>query len=77
MSIFVAISQSDLYIQVKPVVEVSTPEEMSETKADIKGREMFVTQGKQSEDVHKALIPPGCYNTEKYINKQQKQHQVN
>lgn len=47
-----------LYIQVKSVVEVSTPEEMGEAQADVKGTKLFVTQRKQSEDVHKVLVPP-------------------
>lgn len=49
---------SDLHIQVESVVEVSTPEEMSEAQADVKRTELFFTQREQSEDVHKVLIPP-------------------
>lgn len=52
-------SGSDLNIQVKPVVEVSAPEEVGEAQADIKAMKRFVTQRKKSEDVHKVLVPPG------------------
>ena len=49
---------SDLYVQVQPVVEVSTPEEVREAQADVKGAKLFVAQRKQSEDVNKVLVPP-------------------
>lgn len=50
--------RSDLHIQVESVVEVSTPEEMGEAQADVKGTKLFFTQREQSEDVHKVLVPP-------------------
>lgn len=49
---------SNLYIQVQSVVEVSTPEEMCEAQADVKGTELPLTQGQQSEDVRTVLVPP-------------------
>lgn len=52
--------KSDLYIQVESVVEISTPEEMGEAQADVKGTELFLTQREQSEDVYKVLVPPEC-----------------
>lgn len=55
--------QDVLYVQVEPVVEVSTPEEMSETQADVKRSKLFVTQRKQSEDIHKILVPPEDFLT--------------
>lgn len=48
---------ANLYVQVESVVEISTPEEMGEAHADVKGAVLF-TQAEQSEDVHKVLIPP-------------------
>lgn len=48
---------ANLYFQIKSVVEISTPEEMGEAQADVKGA-VFFTQAEQSEDVHEVLIPP-------------------
>lgn len=55
---------ANLYIQIESVVEISTPEEMGEAQADVKGA-VFVTQAEQSEDVHKALIPPKYHMSSK------------
>lgn len=50
--------QPHLHIQVQSVVQVSTPEEVREAQADVKGAQLFVAQRKQSEDVNKVLVPP-------------------
>lgn len=50
--------KTDLYVQVESVVEVSTPEEMGEVQAEVKGPELFVPQREQPENVHKVLVPP-------------------
>lgn len=53
------LSGADLHVEVEPVVEVSTPEEMGEAQAEVK-RAVLFTQAKQPEDVHTVLVPPGC-----------------
>lgn len=50
--------RADLHVQVKPVVEVSTPEKMAEAQADVK-RAVLLAQTEQPEDVNKVLVPPG------------------
>lgn len=55
--------QNVLYVQVQSVVEVSTPEEVSEAQADVKGAKLFVAQRKQSEDVNEVLVPPKHFLT--------------
>lgn len=48
---------ANLYVQIESVVEISTPKEVGEAQADVKGA-VFLTQAEQSEDVQKVLIPP-------------------
>lgn len=55
---FLRLSDADLHVEVEPVVEVSTPEEMGEAQAEVK-RAVLFTQTEQPEDVHKVLVPPG------------------
>lgn len=50
--------RADLHVQVKPVVEVSTPEKMAEAQANVKCA-VLLTQTEQPEDVNKVLVPPG------------------
>lgn len=48
---------ANLHVQIESVVEISTPKEVGEAQADVKGA-VFLTQAEQSEDVQKVLIPP-------------------
>lgn len=49
--------RANLYVQIESVVEISTPKEVGEAQADVKGA-VFLAQAEQSEDVQKVLIPP-------------------
>lgn len=45
-------------IQVQAVVEVSTPKEMIETKANVKSAELLFTKRQKFEDVLEVVVPP-------------------